>query len=65
MTFEITIIPGCMIYDLANEPEIIEQPDSKYMDAIEYKCKRCGHSFSERYPTRIWGPQIERCKFDG
>lgn len=45
------MLNGCMALDFSADPIVIEQPESKYAQETEYKCRRCGKSFSERMPT--------------
>lgn len=58
-----TFIVNCMLYGGEDAvPEPIQQPDSIYVQSPEWKCGRCGKSFSEPYPTRRYG--VESCPFD-
>lgn len=50
----------CLVLNLDHGVEPIEQPDSIYDSNREWKCERCGQSFSEPHPTRMG----DTCPFD-
>lgn len=52
--------PKCMVLDIDHGVQPIEQPESLYAEAREWKCERCGKSFSEPHPTSMRGT----CVFD-
>jgi formylmethanofuran dehydrogenase subunit E len=41
-----------IIHGPSADPIVIEQPESKYESNTEYRCQRCGESFSSPWLTQ-------------